>query len=75
MFKSDTIWTWLFASAYEFKISVGAEAYEGLVAYAIFMWEAAESQIGDLLAVNGRHSVRDWSRHINLPMFQKKQPL
>lgn len=37
MFKSYAIWTQLFESAYEFKISVGAEASEGSATYAIFM--------------------------------------
>lgn len=37
MFKSYAVWTQLFVSAYEFKISVGAEACEGSVTYAIFM--------------------------------------
>lgn len=71
MFKSYTIWTPLFVSASEFKISVGAEASEGSAAYAIFMQGTAESQIRVLLAVKGRYSLRDWSRQIKLLPFQK----
>lgn len=71
MFKSYTIWTRLFVSTYEFKISVGAEASESSAAYAIFMRGAAESQIRDLLAVKGRYSLRDWSRQNKLLTFQK----
>jgi len=71
MLKSYTIWTLLFVSAYEFKISVGAEASEGSAAYAIFMQGAAESQIRDLLAVKGKYSLRGWSGQIKLLTFQK----
>lgn len=59
MFKSYTIWTLLFVSTYEFKIFVGAEAYEGSAAYAIFMQGDTESQIRDLLAVKRRYSLGD----------------
>lgn len=46
-------------AAFEFKISLGAEASEGSAAHAIFMRGAAESQIRDLLAVKGSYSLRD----------------
>lgn len=71
MFKTYAIWTQLFVSACEFKISVGAEASEGSATYAIFMRRAAESQIRDLLAVKGRYSFKDCSRQIKLLSFQK----